>query len=215
MGIINKGANGPFRGKTGSVVGSGWKKIDYIKGLPRRYKNKGKPSTEQELQRKKFHLLNSFLAPLTPITKIGFQSFLSKATARNIAFQYNYDHAFTLSETGEPQLNYPALQFSHGSLFCAGAEKAEWIDKRIKISWNPKTYHISGELDDEAHIICYFPDKHFFANITSNRRRHHGEAHTDDLPPLLKASAHIWLFFSDSRRKRVSRSIYLSLTAEL
>ncbi|MFB2118987.1 hypothetical protein [Parapedobacter sp. 2B3] len=47
MGIIKKGINGPFKGKAGSVVGSSWKKIDYIKGLQR----KKAPSVRPPLNR--------------------------------------------------------------------------------------------------------------------------------------------------------------------
>lgn len=43
MGTIRQGANGSFRGKAGSVIGSSWKGIDYIKGLPK--------SGQKELQK--------------------------------------------------------------------------------------------------------------------------------------------------------------------
>ncbi|QNL52317.1 hypothetical protein H8S90_12530 [Olivibacter sp. SDN3] len=214
MGILNKGANGPFRGKTGSVIGSGWKKIDYIKGLPRSYKNKGKPSVEQQFQQQKFQLLNSFLSFITPVLKIGFQAFLSKATARNIAFQYNYEHAFIQDETGEPALNYAALRLSHGSLFSAGAENAEWVENSIRVSWDPKTYGISGALDDEAHMLCYFANANFFKSPENLVRRHHGEAQIPDVSQEEFQSAHIWLFFSDNQRKRVSSTVYLPTTKD-
>lgn len=44
MGTIRQGANGSFRGKAGSVIGSSWKGIDYIKGLPKK-RTKGATGT--------------------------------------------------------------------------------------------------------------------------------------------------------------------------
>ncbi|MGQ7856375.1 DUF6266 family protein [Pedobacter sp. WC2501] len=42
-GNVSKGANGTFSGKVGSVIGSNWRSIDYMKGLS---KKNSKPSTE-------------------------------------------------------------------------------------------------------------------------------------------------------------------------
>lgn len=46
MGVIRRGVNGCFKGKAGSVIGSSWKSIDYIKGL---YKKRTKPASEEQL----------------------------------------------------------------------------------------------------------------------------------------------------------------------
>lgn len=210
MGIINKGANGPFRGKAGSIIGSGWKKVDYIKGMPRRYKNKGNPSEAQLLHHKKFALLNNFLAPISLLLDIGFGNFLGKSTSRNAAFQYNYDHAFVLDENGEPSLNYSLIQLSRGSLFPAGAEKAELINNQIKLTWNTKTYGISGELDDEVHAIAYLPSEGYFLSDECVPLRYQGE--TFIVNEAQKGETiHLWLFFADKQHKKVSPTVYLSL----
>lgn len=47
MGTIRKGANGGFSGKAGSVVGSSWREVDYIRGMPKR---SGKPATILQLE---------------------------------------------------------------------------------------------------------------------------------------------------------------------
>jgi len=36
MGSYSKGANGIFSGKVGSIIGSSWRSIDYLKGLPKK-----------------------------------------------------------------------------------------------------------------------------------------------------------------------------------
>lgn len=212
MGTYNKGINGPFSGKTGSIIGSRWKDVDYIKGFPRRYKNKGKPSPEQVLHYKKFRLLNEFFIPIKKILEVGFGNYLRKATARNIAFQQNFDHAFLMDENNEPALNYSAIQFSKGSLFTAGAEKlALQKNGQIKVTWNPKTYGLGGSLDDQVHVVCYAEKTNYSFFPDSVPLRYHGEvsiefyAQEDEL-------IHVWLFLSDSQKKRVSPTKYLSIT---
>jgi hypothetical protein len=36
MAMYSKGANGAFSGKVGSIIGSNWPSIDYLKGLPKK-----------------------------------------------------------------------------------------------------------------------------------------------------------------------------------
>lgn len=209
MGIINKGANGPFRGKAGSIIGSGWKKVDYIKGMPRRYKNKGNPSEAQLLHHKKFALLNNFLIPISPLLDIGFGNSNGKSTSRNVAFQHNYDHAFVVDKNGEPSLNYSLIQLSKGSLFPAGAEKAELVENRIKLTWNTKTYGLSGELDDEVHAIAYVPSQKYFRSDEGTSLRYQGETFINGVQG--GETIHLWLFFADKQHKKVSPTVYLSL----
>ncbi|MBB6239500.1 hypothetical protein HDC90_004153 [Pedobacter sp. AK013] len=71
MATYSKGANGAFSGKVGSVIGSNWRSIDYLKGLP---KKSSKPSTEPQLaQRSKFALAPLYLSPIKDILNIGFK----------------------------------------------------------------------------------------------------------------------------------------------
>jgi len=208
MGIIKKGANGAFRGKAGSVIGSGWKKIDYIKGRPKPYKNKGNPSETQMKQQEKFALLNNFLAPLSSVLQIGFASFLTRSTARNAAFRYNYDHAFLSSDDNKLTLNYAALQFSRGSLFSAGGEKATLTTDGIQVTWNTKTYGLSGSMDDEVHVFAYYEHQDYLKSDESTPLRYQGETFIEN-KALPGEPVHIWMFLADSQHKRISPTTYL------
>ncbi|WP_257670340.1 DUF6266 family protein [Parapedobacter tibetensis] len=215
MGTIKEGINGPFRGKAGSVIGSSWRKINYIKGLPR-FKKKRVPSTGQALQREKFALLNHFLYPLSGILETGFKQFTGAATGRNAAFRYNYDHAF-LVEDGEVKLDYPALQLSHGSLFTAGDEKAEVDGDILYVSWNPDTYGMGGMMDDTACIVVYDETLEVLLRNDMTAIRHDGgdqvriikdtDAHSSDL--------HVWLFFADKLGRHVSKTVYIPVEHKL
>lgn len=147
---------------------------------------------------------------LSPILDIGFGNFLGKSTSRNTAFQYNYDHAFVLDENGEPTLDYSAIQLSRGSLFPAGAEKAVLIDNQIKLTWNTKTYGLSGELDDEVHAIAYFPSTGQFSSDECTPLRYQGETWMVN-EAQEGETIHLWLFFSDNQHKRISPTVYLNI----
>lgn len=64
MGTIKQGILGGFSGKVGTVIGSSWKGISYMRGRAQNVKN---PQTEKQIeQRSKFALTLDFLKPITP-----------------------------------------------------------------------------------------------------------------------------------------------------
>ena len=92
MGTIRKGANGGFSGKAGSVVGSSWRDVDYIKGLP---KLSSKPATERQLeQRAKFATAVNFLQPVKQLLNLGFSTQRTgRATGYNIGLRHLLENA--------------------------------------------------------------------------------------------------------------------------
>lgn len=212
MGVIQKGINGPFKGKAGSVVGSSWKKVNYIKGLQRKTGAKREPSPEQAIQQQRFKLLNDFLRPLSDILSVGLKPFLAKATGVNAAFSLNYDHAF-LVDGDHLSLNYEAMQFSHGSLCTAGAEKAWRGNKNITVTWHTKTYGMGGEMDDIAYVLAYCPETNIFFSDAHEATRQDGIAVIELLGGGCSTELHTWLFFVDNQQKRVSPTVYIPLSA--
>jgi|SRR5690606_4100950 len=216
MARFDDGINGPFRGKVGSVIGSKWRKINYMKGLSR-IKKRRPPSPEQALIQKKFSRLNDFLKPLSRMLEISFNQFTDKATGRNAAFSYNYDEAFIV-EGDEVRLNYPALRFSHGSLVTAGAERAWLDDGVVSVSWNTKTYGLGGAPDDEAYVLLFDETHDTFRMPDKKAIRQDGHVEYTKLKRGTPVSGpyHLWMFFVDSSRKRVSKTVYIPIqeTAE-
>ncbi len=86
MGIIRNGGNGAFSGKAGSFIGSNWRDIHYIKGIPRISK---KPKTRKQLeQQAKFSLAIRFLRPVKKQVEIGFAKIKQgHTTSYNLALQ--------------------------------------------------------------------------------------------------------------------------------
>ena len=133
----------------------------------------------------------------------------SRATAKNAAFSYNYDHAFVEDSDGI-SLNYPALKFSHGSLYTARAEEASIIGEGVNVVWDPKTYGVGGSMDDMGYAIVYSVSLDLFIGKTA--LRHEGEVFIPFEERIRGKELHVWLFFADSKGKQVSRTVYLPLT---
>jgi hypothetical protein len=211
MGIIKKGINGPFKGKAGAVVGSSWKKIDYIKGLQQKKGTKRKPSPEQAIQQERFKLLNDFLRPLSAILEVSLKPLMARATGVNAAFSLNYDHAF-LVDGAYTSLNYEAMQFSHGSLYTAGEEKA-WLENgHVTVTWHTEIYGMGGEMDDTAHVLVYCPEADRFYGSEPDVTRRDGIAVIDLIGDKCTAELHTWIFFIDKPKKRASPTVYIPLT---
>lgn len=70
MGRLNQGPNGSFSGKAGSLIGSSWKGIFYIKGLQ---KKSLKPRSPRQIEyQDRFAFAVKFLHPIKNILNMGF-----------------------------------------------------------------------------------------------------------------------------------------------
>ncbi len=86
MGTIKQGILGGFSGKVGTVVGSSWKGISYMRGQAQSVKN---PRTAKQVaQRDKFSLSLSFIRPIQSFIQIGFKTYEHKQSAFNAAMSY-------------------------------------------------------------------------------------------------------------------------------
>lgn len=113
MGIITGGILGGFRNKTGSVVGSYWRRLDIIKGLPRK---SGKAPTQRQLnQQSRFGITTSVLKWITPLIEVGFKSVAKISTPMNVAVGYHLKEAIA-GVAPDFSFDYTKLAFSVGSL---------------------------------------------------------------------------------------------------
>ncbi|MGF1925184.1 MAG: DUF6266 family protein, partial [Bacteroidia bacterium] len=92
MGTIKLGILGGFRKKTGTVVGSYWRKLDVIKALPR---SSGKAPTQLQIeQQQKFALVTGFLGEFSELIDTGYKADGS-FTPMNMAVAYHLKEAVT------------------------------------------------------------------------------------------------------------------------
>src|SRR5690606_4908714 len=156
MGVIRRGANGGFKGKAGSVIGSSWKSIDYIKGL---YKKRTKPATEEQLmQQSKFRLLMRFLMPLKVFLRIGYgQRKTDTHTPMNVAFQDNLNRVIT-GDYPDYALDYSQIRISEG-YSSGGAESASAAAGELTVTWDTALSIMYEQKDDDlVYILVYHPE---------------------------------------------------------
>src|SRR5687768_8655950 len=86
MGKISKGILGGFSGTVGTVIGSRWKNIEYMRSRPGR--KTSPPSIKQEIQRAKFALVTKFLNSMSGLFNISFHDSSGQMTGLNNALSY-------------------------------------------------------------------------------------------------------------------------------
>ena len=156
MGTIKKGILGGFSGKVGTVVGSNWKKVAYMRSLPLKVKN---PRTEpQMMQRSKFALTLHFLKPVNGLLRIGWKLYANKQSPINAAMSYTIANAITG--------NYPnyaidpsKVLISRGSLTPAYNASATLASGAINFEWDDNSGSSAAKMSDKALIAVINPTK--------------------------------------------------------
>ena len=113
MGTIKQGILGGFSGRVGTVVGSTWNSVHYMRALAL---SLGNPRTEkQQSQRSKFALTLSFLQAITPYVREGYRNYADRCTAFNAAMSYLLKNAVTDSGP-DISIDYAKAMVARGSL---------------------------------------------------------------------------------------------------
>ncbi|WP_294186638.1 DUF6266 family protein [uncultured Sphingobacterium sp.] len=208
MGTIVHGANGGFKGKAGSVIGSSWKSINYIKGL---YKKRSKPASEAQLmQQEKFKTLMRFLLPINFFLKIGFGlKNTEKLTPINAAFQFNVNKAIT-GVYPNYALDYGNISIADGGLYGGGTVAVSYDSGELTYSWSTGGSDVFETFgDDLVYVLAYHPEKDEFISSTKPSTRETGVVSFMVPDHLTTGSVHTWLFLSNRSKTKVSKSVYL------
>lgn len=120
MGTYKNGISGSFSGKIGTVVGSTWNGIDYMRSLPRR--SKRAPTEGQKAQRMKLALAINFLSPVSELVNTGFRNEAVKKSGFNVATS-NFINEAIIGVYPEFLVDYSKVLISSGNL--TGAWNAE------------------------------------------------------------------------------------------
>lgn len=113
MGKIKQGILGGFSGQVGTVVGSSWKGIAYMRGKAQHVKN---PRTAgQTYHRDAIKAVTMALRPITSTLRLTFAEYAKKMSAFNKAVSLNYKEAL-VNQDGTPVVDYSKLILSQGTL---------------------------------------------------------------------------------------------------
>ncbi|GAA4778403.1 hypothetical protein GCM10023231_01200 [Olivibacter ginsenosidimutans] len=207
MATYAQGVNGAFRGKAGSVVGSNWRSIGYLRGLAR-FKSKSN-SPKQAAQRARFGMAVSFLRPMKNVLNLGFRDKKSnKSTGYNQGMQRFMKNAI-IGEYPDLQINYSGIEVSSGGLGkLLGLSASSNTPNTVSMSWMDNSL-LSGDThgDDEVIVLLYDETEDTFATFKNVLRQ--DEAAELELPALFSGhTIHVYAFAMDRDGLDASNSQY-------
>jgi len=210
MGIIRQGILGGFRNKTGSVVGAYWRKLDVIRGLPR--KSSKAPTEAQLNQQFKFGMITGFLSWLRNLIDVGFKSVTgSSASPMNYAVAYHLKNAIT-GVAPNFTIDYPKVMFSKGRLeLPEGVDVTSEPGTELVFSWlpgGPDDKYLDAT--DQLSILVYNPVLDRFIKLSNAAVRSAG-TYTLNVPPTFAThEVYCYISFNSIKTKLlVSNSLYL------
>lgn len=152
MGNYSKGANGTISGKFGSVVGSSWRGIDYLKSLPK--KSTKKKSDSQLAVQAKFALSAAQLSPIKDVLYIGFgDKKLNSITGYNAAVKEFIAHSIQ-GEYPDFTVNYSNMQLSKGTMPPLRHLNMLLEDSLLTLNW-VYTEKRNAFVDDKVMVVIY------------------------------------------------------------
>ena len=153
MGSITKGILGPVRGKVGTVVGSSWNGIEYIRAYVATRTSATSPA--QETQQAKFALVNSFVKSMKPFLEISYKAAAKKMTGANAATSQIFRNAVT-GIYPNFTINYPMVKVSAGTGLLNGAAPAALSSAPgvLNFNWTDNTGD-NAKFSDKAMLVAY------------------------------------------------------------
>ncbi len=207
MGKYKKGILGPFSGKVGTVVGSSWNGIDYMRSLP-------KPSTKaptdlQMIHRAKFGLVTGFLKPIGRLVNLGYKSQASGMTGYNVATADMMAAAIT-GIYPDFEVDYSKVLFSKGSLTGVfNVVPTSPNPAELRIAWSDNSGSGTGLATDKAVVLVYNPDKSAFVyNLNNGAERSEAEEIITLPAEFSGDTVQVWIAFMTPNKKTFSTSIH-------
>ena len=160
MGKLLKGANGPFSGKVGTVVGYMWGDLPVIRARP---KTRRKPFSDKELnQQARFALMNQFLIPAKNLLNISFAHLAYRMNGFNKGFSYNVKAAI-LGFSPDLSIDYPRVLLSRGDLtkpesLAVGSPSPT----TLQFKWIDNTGTGKALKTDQLFVAVFIPGKNYW-----------------------------------------------------
>ncbi len=206
MGRMTSGILGPFTGKVGTVVGSSWKGIPYMKARPVRKKAAG---PKEMTNRNKFAMAQNWLQPVTGFVRQGFKNYTLRVEGFLAAKSWMLRNSFEV--TGEEISINPALvKLSHGTLPLSNHIKVEKKNgNELHFSWDTDlTDNNHGK--DQVMMVAH-DNVHSIATITLTGQFREIGKDLLVIPSQKGRTHHVYLAFVSADRNNQSDSVYLGM----
>lgn len=153
MGKYEKGILGSFNGKVGTVIGSNWKGISYMRSLPRK---SNKPASAKQLDvQSKFLLVIGFLKPMSALITDGYRHVKGSLTPFNDAVSYHLKNAVS-GNSPNFEINLPKVLISLGDL--NGLTEATAVSDavaKLHLTWDTESLIGRTKADDLVSVLVY------------------------------------------------------------
>ena len=202
------GILGSFSGKVGTVVGSSWNGIPYMRSLPARKKNR-RFSEAQKIQQAKFAVVTKFLKPFNPLFGLSFEQ-QPGMTRKNQAYRQLFTQALS-GQYPDFTVALSQLEVARGSLKKADnpAVSAPGAGK-LKFTWKDNSGLGNAAKGDKAILVAYCPESQH-ALFTVNGGDRAGETGELDLAYFSGKEVHTWVSFRSADGLRTADSIYTGM----
>ncbi len=207
MGKYKKGILGAFSGKIGTVVGSSWKGIEYMRSLPR---PSTKAATDQQMiQRAKFALVSAFFRSASALINMGYQSLAQGKSGYNVATSDFIADAI-IGTYPDFEIDYSKVLFSKGTLTGAYGVNAVSESGSVKVNWDDNSNSGTAKASDQIVILVYNPDKgQFVYDINTGALRSAAEDTLLMPVEFLGDTVEVWVAFMTPDKKIFSTSMYV------
>jgi len=199
------GAIGTFSGKVGSIIGSSWRDIHYMRGLP---KKRTKPFTEAQLaQQLRFTLMGKFLLPLKGLFEIGLaKAYTGESTLFNQAMAQNLPAV--MGSYPDFAIDYSKVKLSKGGLLKPRGVTLAASEHEVTVNWRTSVSSFNGKADDDIYILLYDPDLEVFYTTDEVVQRSAGQAAIAVDDDTVGHTAEAWLFCVSRDGAQISNTVY-------
>lgn len=206
MGKYKKGVLGYFRGKVGTVIGSVWKGIHYMRSVPE--DSSAEPTQAQLNVRLRFALVIAFLTHIKALIAVGYQKFTKGISPFNAAVSYLLKYTVT-GTAPNYTLDYSKVMLSVGDLDqTINPSAVTEAAAEIKFAWEMNPASEYGAATDTVTVLAFCPIKNRFVKVTNVVPRS-ALTYTLSVPADLSTEVvHCWLMLTSVDGKEVSNSEY-------
>jgi len=207
MGTIKQGILGGFSGKVGTVIGSSWKGIAYMRSIAQSVKNVR--SAKQVAHRAKFSMLIDLLKQFSDFIAISFKEYAKKMSEFNAATQINYNNGVIGGTYPSLTVDASKLVVARGSLTGVPSATAEISGGMAKISWTDNSGEGDASATDKALLVFYNITKgQVVAFANTGKTRTNGSYSTSVVDAWAGDSVACYLAFQKADGSVVSDSVY-------
>ena len=209
MGRLVGGINGPVQGKIGTIIGSSWKGIPYVKGP---YKKRTTQISKLETRnREKFAAAHFWLRPILEFVREGFKGYSPTVEGFIAAKSWLLRNAFE-GVAPDFHINPALVKVSFGNLPLSNdIAVAKTADGQLQFTWSPAA--MKGCNSQDQVMLLAYDTEHAEAYYNTVGQFRFAGADILEVNTVPGTTYHVYFAFVADDRSRQSDSVYLGTIA--